>query len=41
VQLGKKLADRILPELTATTTPDLKHDASTNALIKRYRDARS
>jgi glucose-6-phosphate isomerase len=40
VQLGKKLADRILPELTAATTPDLKHDASTNALIKRYRDAR-
>ena len=40
VQLGKQLADKILPELTATAAPDLKHDASTNALIRRYRKAR-
>ena len=38
VQLGKQLADRILPELTAAAV-DLKHDASTNALIQRYRKA--
>ena len=40
VQLGKQLADKILPELTATAAPDLKHDASTNALIRRSRKAR-
>jgi len=40
VQLGKQLADRILPELTAAAAPDLQHDASTNALIRRYRKAR-
>lgn len=37
VQLGKTLAGRILPELTAEGTPDLHHDASTNALIRRFR----
>ncbi|MFA5344532.1 MAG: glucose-6-phosphate isomerase [Kiritimatiellia bacterium] len=37
VQLGKELAGKILPELSAKTEPDLRHDASTNALIRRYR----
>jgi glucose-6-phosphate isomerase len=37
VELGKVLASRIVPELEATSDPDLKHDSSTNALIKRYR----
>ncbi len=37
VELGKVLANRILPELTAATEPELKHDASTNALIARFR----
>ena len=35
VQLGKVLADRILPELSGTTPP--QHDASTNELMRRYR----
>ncbi|MCG2659515.1 MAG: glucose-6-phosphate isomerase [Kiritimatiellae bacterium] len=39
VQLGKELAGRILPELTAKTEPELRHDSSTNALIRRYRKA--
>ncbi len=37
VELGKKLAQRIIPELEAKTEPPLAHDSSTNALIKRYR----
>lgn len=37
VELGKVLAQRILPELESVTEPDLKHDGSTNALIRRYR----
>jgi glucose-6-phosphate isomerase len=37
VELGKVLANRILPELQAKESPDLKHDSSTNALIRRYR----
>jgi glucose-6-phosphate isomerase len=40
VELGKVLANRILPELTAPQEPDLKHDASTNALIQRFRKLR-
>jgi glucose-6-phosphate isomerase len=40
VQLGKVLAGRIAPELTAAQTPDLAHDSSTNALITRYRSMR-
>lgn len=36
VELGKVLAQRILPELTAGTTKPLGHDSSTNALIHRY-----
>jgi glucose-6-phosphate isomerase len=37
VELGKKLAVAIIPELESETEPELKHDSSTNALIKRYR----
>ena len=37
VELGKVLAQRIIPELENTAEPDLKHDSSTNALIRRYR----
>jgi glucose-6-phosphate isomerase len=37
VELGKALAHRIAPELESATEPDLKHDSSTNALIRRYR----
>ena len=38
VELGKVLAQRIIPELEATGEPDLKHDSSTNSLIRRYRN---
>jgi glucose-6-phosphate isomerase len=37
VELGKALAQRIIPELGAGAAPTLKHDSSTNALICRYR----
>ena len=37
VELGKVLASRITAELSASGIPDLAHDASTNALIRRYR----
>ena len=37
VELGKVLAQRIIPELESKTEPKLKHDSSTNALIRRYR----
>jgi len=40
VELGKALAQRIAPELVAAEEPVLDHDSSTNALIRRYRDAR-
>jgi glucose-6-phosphate isomerase len=40
VELGKVLAVRIIPELTGEAPPALKHDSSTNALIRRYRAAR-
>jgi glucose-6-phosphate isomerase len=36
VELGKALAARIIPELEAGSSAELKHDSSTNALIKRY-----
>ena len=39
VELGKQLAQRILPELTSDAAP--AHDSSTNALIRRYRAARA
>ena len=37
VELGKVLAKRIVPELEAEDEPELAHDSSTNALIRRYR----
>jgi glucose-6-phosphate isomerase len=37
VELGKVLAQRIMPELEAKVEPKLKHDSSTNNLIRRYR----
>jgi len=37
VELGKVLAQRIVPELESETGPKLKHDSSTNNLISRYR----
>jgi len=40
VELGKVLASAIVGELTNTDPPDLRHDASTNALIERYRSMR-
>ncbi len=40
VELGKALAQRIVPELAAESAPALGHDSSTNALIRRYRAAR-
>jgi glucose-6-phosphate isomerase len=39
VELGKVLANRIVPELESSDDPDLQHDSSTNALIRRYRRA--
>jgi glucose-6-phosphate isomerase len=40
VELGKALAQRIVPELEAAEEPALRHDASTNGLIRRYRRLR-
>jgi glucose-6-phosphate isomerase len=40
VELGKKLALAIIPELAPDVTPNLDHDSSTNALIARYRAQR-
>jgi len=40
VELGKVLAKRIIPELESVDEPDLAHDSSTNALIRRYRELR-
>jgi glucose-6-phosphate isomerase len=40
VELGKVLAARIVPELTAKDAPPLAHDSSTTALIRRYRRER-
>jgi glucose-6-phosphate isomerase len=40
VELGKVLAVRIIPELENAEEPPLKHDSSTNALIRRYRSHR-
>jgi glucose-6-phosphate isomerase len=37
VELGKALAQRIIPELESRAEPELEHDSSTNALIRRYR----
>jgi glucose-6-phosphate isomerase len=40
VELGKVLAQRILPELSEAAEPPPSHDGSTNALIRRYRAMR-
>ena len=40
VELGKVLANRIIPELESQTEPSLGHDSSTNSLIRWYRHAR-
>ncbi|GAA5502044.1 glucose-6-phosphate isomerase [Deinococcus xinjiangensis] len=40
VELGKVLASKIAPELDSKAEPDLKHDSSTNTLIRRYRARR-
>ena len=41
VELGKALAQRIVPELESKGAPRLKHDSSTNSLIRRYRKLKS
>ena len=41
VELGKQLAQRIIPELQAPEQPELEHDSSTNSLIRRYRANRA
>jgi len=40
VELGKVLAEKIVPELENADEPPLKHDSSTNALIRHYRQLR-
>jgi len=40
VELGKVLAKKIIPQLEAVEEPGLKHDSSTNTLIRRYRDGK-
>ena len=40
VELGKVLANRIIPELESAEEPKLSHDSSTNTLIRRYRRLR-
>ena len=40
VELGKVLAQRIIPELAPSTKPELRHDSSTNTLINRFRNRR-
>jgi glucose-6-phosphate isomerase len=41
VELGKQLAQRIIPELESAAEPPLRHDSSTNALIRRHRGRRT
>ena len=41
VELGKALAQRIIPELEDSSEPELKHDSSTNNLIGRYRQMKA
>ena len=41
VELGKVLANRIIPELESPEAPKLTHDSSTNTLIERYRTRRN
>jgi len=41
VELGKALASKVIPELQSPHDPELAHDSSTNALIRRYRQRRN
>jgi glucose-6-phosphate isomerase len=41
VELGKVLAQQIIPELKSAEEPSLSHDSSTNALIRKYRSLKS
>jgi len=41
VELGKQLAAKVVPELQSPHDPELSHDSSTNALIRRYRERRT
>jgi glucose-6-phosphate isomerase len=41
VELGKALAQRIIPEIESPTEPALSHDSSTNGIIRRYRSMRT
>jgi len=41
VELGKQLAAKVIPELQSEHDPELAHDSSTNALIRRYRERRN
>jgi glucose-6-phosphate isomerase len=41
VELGKALAQHIIPQLESADAPHLEHDSSTNALIRRYRELKS
>jgi glucose-6-phosphate isomerase len=41
VELGKALAQRIIPELESPTEPQLGHDSSTNTLIRHYRQLKA
>ena len=41
VELGKVLAVAIIPELESVNEPELKHDSSTNTLIRRYRSLKN
>jgi glucose-6-phosphate isomerase len=41
VELGKVLAKEIIPELESADEPELRHDSSTNALIRHYRKLKS
>ena len=41
VELGKVMAQRIIPELNSSAEPELNHDSSTNSLIRYYRRIRS
>ena len=41
VELGKVLAQRIIPELESAKEPPLAHDSSTNNLIRRYRNQKT
>ncbi|HEY2287618.1 MAG TPA: glucose-6-phosphate isomerase, partial [Streptosporangiaceae bacterium] len=41
VELGKVMAQQIIPELASSQEPELAHDSSTNALIRRYRSLKA